>query len=160
MKVPPLPAEEHAQCCWALANSYRAAASRLLEARVAETFMPSLFLLLHALELHLKAFLFSQGMNDRQLRTINHDLLACLRACYERGFSKHVALSWREQMQIVRINRYYKSKELEYFVPRAKSFGSVETLSGAVDRVSKGVFNPITENTFRALASQRLYADG
>lgn len=152
MNVSPLPGEQHAQCCWALANSYYAAAARLLETGGGETFMPSLFLLLHALELHLKAFLFSQGMNDKQLRAFSHDLLACLRACHERGFSKHVNLSWREHMQIARVNRYYKSKELEYFVPRAKSFGSVENLSGAVDRVSKGVFNPITENTFRALA--------
>lgn len=152
MNVPALPSEQHAQCCWALANSYYSAAARLLEAGGGETFMPSLFLLLHALELHLKAFLFSQGMNDKQLRAIGHDLLACLRACQERGFSKHIHLSWREQMQIVRVNRYYKSKELEYFVPRTKSFGSVANLAGTVDRVSKGVFNPITENTFRALA--------
>ena len=152
MNASSLPREQHAQCCWALANSYYAAAARLLEAGGGETFMPSLFLLLHALELHLKAFLFSQGMNDKELREISHDLLACLRACRMRGFSKHVNLSWREHLQIVRVNRYYKSKELEYFVPRAKSFGSVENLSGAVDRVSKGVFNPITENAFRALA--------
>jgi len=120
MNVPSLPGEQHAQCCWALANSYYAAADRLFEAGGGETFMPSLFLLLHALELHLKAFLFSQGMKDKQLRAISHDLLGCLRACQERGFSKPVRLSWREQMQIVRINRYYKSKELEYFVPRGK----------------------------------------
>ena len=82
------------------------------------------------------------------------DLLACLRACHERGLSKHVRLSWREQMQIVRVNRYYKSKELEYFAPRAKSFGSVEQLASAIDRVSKGVFNPITESTFPALPQE------
>lgn len=152
MNVPSLLSEQHAQSCWALANGYYAAAARLLEAGGGETFMPSLFLLLHSLELHLKAFLFSQGMSEKQLRTISHDLLGCLRACQERGLSKHVHLSWREKMQIVRVNRYYKSKELEYFVPRAKSFGSVENLAGAVDRVSKGVFNPITENTFSAVA--------
>ncbi len=153
MTVPPLPGEQQAQCCWALANSYYAAASRLLEADGgAETFMPALFLLLHALELHLKAFLFSQGSADKELRAISHDLLACLRACHECGFRKHVSLSWREHMQIARVNRYYKSKELEYFVPRAKSFGSIEKLAGVVGRVSRGVFNPITEKTFRALA--------
>ena len=154
MKVPQLPAEEHAQCCWALANSYYAAAGRLLDADVAETFMPSMFLLLHALELHLKAFLLSQGMNDKQLRALSHDLVACLRACQDRGLSRHVSLSWGDQMQVARLNRYYKNKELEYFVPRAKSFGSVESLSGVVLRVSKGVFNPITANTFRAMSQE------
>ena len=149
-----LSGEQRAQSCWSLANSYYAAASRLLESGSGETFMPSLFLMLHALELHLKAFLFSKGMSDKRLRAISHDLLACLRACHERGLSKHVRLSWREQMQIVRVNRYYKSKELEYFAPRAKSFGSVEQLASAIDRVSKGVFNPITESTFPALPQE------
>ena len=152
MNVPSLLSEQHAQCCWALANSYYSAAARFLEADGGETFMPSLYLLLHALELHLKAFLFSQGMNDKQLRAIGHDLLVCLSACRKRGFFQHVHLSWRELMQIARLNRYYKSKELEYFVPRAKSFGSFVNLAGVVDRVSRAVFNPITENTFRALA--------
>lgn len=150
--MPPLPAQEHAQCCWALANSYCAAATQLLQAGVAGTLMPSLFLVLHAFELHLKAFLFSQGMNDRQLRTINHDLVACLRSCNERNFSKYVVLSWRDQMQIARVNNYYKHKELEYFVPRAKSFGSIENLVGVVAQVSKGVFNPITEYAFRSFS--------
>lgn len=154
MKVPPLPAEEHAQCCWALGNSYCAAATQLLQTGVAGTLIPSLFLVLHAFELHLKSFLYSQGMDDRQLRAISHDLVACLRACSERNFSKYVALSWRDQMQIARVNRYYKHKELEYFVPRAKSFGSIENLVGVVVQVSKGIFNPITEGTFRSLSKE------
>jgi hypothetical protein len=94
MKVVPLPAEEHAHCCWALGNSYRSAALKLLESDEAGTLVPSMFLLLHAFELHLKAFLFSQGMEDRKLRKISHDLVVCLRECKERKFSKFVALSW------------------------------------------------------------------
>lgn len=148
--VPP-PSEEQAQCCWALANSYATAAARLFETHTAETFLPSLFLLLHALELHLKAFLISQGMGEKKLRNIGHDLLACLRACNEHGFARHVTLSWAEQMQIGRINVYYKSKELEYFVPQAKRFCHVERLSETVGRVANGVLNPITEKSFRAL---------
>ena len=154
MNAPSLSAEQSAQCCWALANDYYTAAVRLLQASGRETLMPLLFLLMHALELHLKAFLISRGMKEKQLRKISHDLLACLRECQEHGFFKHVHLSWREQMQIVRVNRYYKTKELEYFVPRAKRFGSAEDLAAAVHRVSKNVFNPITEITFRSLAQE------
>lgn len=153
-KVPQLPPDEHAQCCWALANSYYTAAKRLLDAGVGETFMPAVFLLLHGFELHLKAFLVCQGMNDRQLRALSHDLLACLRACQDRGLSKHVRLAWGEQMQIARLNRYYKNKELEYFVPRAKCFGSVQALSNVVLRVSGGIFNKITASTFCALSKE------
>lgn len=152
MRTLPLRSEEQAQCCWALANGYLAAASQLLKAHSAETLLPSLFLLLHALELHLKAFLFSQGMSEKQLRAIGHDLLACLRACNERGFTSHIALSWVEQLQIVRLNLYYREKELEYFVPRAKRFGSVERLRKVVERVAKAVFNPVTAESFRALS--------
>lgn len=154
MKPSPLPLEEQAQCCWALANSYSAAASRLIAEGSAETFLPSVFLLLHALELHFKAFLFSQGVNDKQLRKVGHDLLACLRACKERGFALHVELSWLQQMQVARVNVYYKEKELEYFVPQAKRFGSIERLSQTVHQVAKGIFNPITEKSFRALSRQ------
>ncbi len=154
MKPSPLSPEEQAQCCWALANSYSAAASRLVEDGSAETFLPTVFLLLHALELHLKAFLFSQGMSDKQLRKIGHDLLACLRACKERGFASHVELSWLQQMQVARVNVYYKEKELEYFVPQGKRFGGVERLSQTVHRVARGIFNPITEKSFRALSRQ------
>ncbi|MBK6862481.1 MAG: hypothetical protein IPG91_02405 [Ideonella sp.] len=89
-----------------------------------------MFLLLHALELHLKAFLISQGMSDTQLRSVGHDLLACLRACKERGLASHVAIAWVDLLQIARLNVYYRRKELEYFVPKAKNFGSVDRLTG------------------------------
>lgn len=153
MKVSPLTGEQQAQSCWALANSYYLAASRLLkdEGR-AETLRPTLFLLLHALELHLKAFLFAQGATDKQLRNLSHDLLKCLSACRERGLLNYVSFTWCEFMLIARVNRYYKCKELEYFVPRAKSFGSVEKLNDVVARLSMSLRDPITEKTFRALA--------
>jgi hypothetical protein len=106
----------------------------------------------HAFELYLKAFLFSQGMSDKDLRKIGHDLVACLRACNQQNFRKHVTLSWTQQAQIARINVYYKEKELEYFVPRAKQFGSIDRLTGTVAQVAKAVFNPITAETFRALS--------
>jgi hypothetical protein len=62
-----------------------------------------------------------------------------------------VQFSWRELIQIVRINKYYKRKELEYFVPRAKKFGNIERLAEVVERVSRGVFHTITEGSFHAL---------
>lgn len=83
------PDSARAQCCWALANSYSSAAVQLLQNPSAQVFVPTLFLLGHALELHFKAFLASQGMPDKQLRSrdIGHNLTACLRKCKERGLS-------------------------------------------------------------------------
>lgn len=152
MKGPQLAAEEHSQCCWALGSSYYAAAKVLHDSGGTDTFRPSLFLLLHALELFLKAFLVSQGMTEKQLRAISHDLLACLRACQARGFSRYVDLSWREQLQIGRLNRYYQNKELEYFVPRAKHFGNVDQIFSAVLRISKRTFDLTSASNFRARA--------
>jgi hypothetical protein len=143
---------QQAECCWALANSYFMAASHLLERQSAETFLPSLFLLMHSLELHLKAFLLSQGIDEKKLRSIGHDLLACLRTCNEQNFSYYIHLSWVEQLQIVRINAYYRKKELEYFVPQAKRFGDIDRMKKTVDRVGKATFNPVTAESFRALS--------
>jgi hypothetical protein len=54
--------------------------------------------------------------------------------------------------QVVRVNRYYSDKELEYFVPWAKRFGNLDALSETVATVAAAVFAPITEGTFRALS--------
>lgn len=144
--------EEKAQSCWALANSYSTSSRHLQAAENStQTFMPSMFLLLHALELHLKAYLIARGHTDKQLRAIGHDLTKGLRACFQNDLASHVQFSWRELIKIARVNHYYKGKELEYFVPKAKNFGNVERLAEIVDRVSRGIFNPITDGSFRAL---------
>jgi hypothetical protein len=57
-------------------------------------------------------------------------------------------------MQIARANRFYKRKELEYFVPSTKSFGNVDNLSRVVEKVSRGIFNPITDAAFRRLSGE------
>ena len=150
--VSPLPPESQAQCSWALGNSYASAAVLLMSDRKAETFLPTLFLFLHALELYLKAFLFSRGISDRELRSISHDLVACMRACRKHGLSKYVLLARTEIVQVVRINRYYSDKELEYFAFREKRFGNIDALAETVATVARGVFRPITEKTFRALS--------
>ncbi len=152
MRREQLTPEHQAQSGWALANSYSKSSLCLQAAEnSAQTFMPSMFLLVHALELHLKSYLLARGHTSKQLRAIGHDLTKGLRACFQNDLALHVQFSWQELIQIARINKYYKSKELEYFVPRAKNFGNVERLAEVVDRVSRGIFNPITEGSFRAL---------
>ena len=150
--VSPLPPEPQAQSSWALGNSYASAAVQLMQESKAETFLPTLFLFLHALELYLKAFLFYRGVSDSELRGVSHDLVACIRVCRKHGLSKHVMLSRTAVVQVVRVNRYYSDKELEYFAPHAKKFGSIDTLAETVAIVANGVFGPITEETFRVLS--------
>lgn len=147
--VSPLSPEHQAQSSWALGNSYASAAVLLMHDSKAETYLPTLFLFLHALELYLKAFLFSRGVSDSKLRGVSHDLVACMRACRKHGLSKHVMLPRTAIVQIVRVNRYYSDKELEYFAPRAKRFGSIDDLAKTVATVANGVLVPILDNKMR-----------
>lgn len=146
---------DRAQCIWALANSFSSAATQLLQNSTGYVNVPTLFLLGHALELHLKAFLASQGMSDKELkrRDIGHDLIACLRACRDRGLFRYVFFSKSQVRQIARVNLYYKRKHLEYFVATEKRFGSIEEFQLIVGHISKTIFNPITEQDFRALST-------
>lgn len=88
--VLPLPYESQAQTTWALGNSYASAGVVLMQDGKAETYLPTLFLFLHALELYLKAFLFSRGFCDRELRGFSHDLVTCIKVCHKHGLLEYV----------------------------------------------------------------------
>lgn len=148
--VLPLPAEPQAQSTWALGSSFETAALQILHAETPAMFIPALYLLMHSLELYLKAFLFSQNITEKELRGISHDLVACIKCCRERGLAKHLVLPRAAVVQVVRVNRYYSDKELEYFSSRAKRFGDITALAATVKNVGRGVFDPISEGTFRA----------
>ena len=144
--------EQLGECCWALANNYVAAATQLTSKGGPKHLAPSIFLLLHGLERHLKAYLFSQGMTEKQLRKTGHDLTSLLRSCNECGFTSHIELSWPQLMQVARANVHYRKKEFEYFVPLAKRYGNVTQLLKTVQQVGKGVGIPVTANSFRKLS--------
>lgn len=146
--------EARAQSCWALARSYSCAGSRLLELQTPEFFIPTIYLLAHAIELYLKAYLIAQGKSDHQLRKIGHDLIACIRECNELGVKSHLSLSWLELLQIARVNSYYKAKELEYFASTVKRFGSVAQMAKISRKVERGLFNPITTKSFAAFSAK------
>lgn len=142
-----------AQCCWALANSYSAAAKQLLLNPSGNLILPIVFLLGHSLELHMKAFLISHGVSDKKLRNeLSHNLIACFRKSRSLGLCQHLSLSKRQVQQIIQINRYYQEKQLEYFSGTAKRFGSMEDFCNTVEKISRAVFNPITAENFRALS--------
>lgn len=140
-----------AQSCWALANSYFDAARQLMQHPSTKEVLPTIFLLGHSLELHLKAFLLAHGVSEKKLRELGHNLVASLRECRRRGICNHLVLSRTQIKQIIQIDRYYRRKHLEYFFGNAKRFGSMEELQQIVGSVAKAVFNPITAKDFRAL---------
>lgn len=148
-------AEEQAQSTWALGKSYESAAVQLMHESKPETFIPTLVLFLHALELYLKAFLFVHHRTDSNLRNLHHDLVSCIRECCNYGLSKHVKLTRSAILQVIRVNRYYSDKELEYFiVPRYKKFGNIGNLAETVAAVAKGVCEFILEKYLKAIQEE------
>lgn len=153
-KLPPLgqlPSNFQAQSTWGIAHSYELAARALHQGPSAQSSLPILFLLLHSLELFLKAYLVSQGATEKELRALGHDLVACMRACKSKGLSNHLTVEKRAVVQVVRVNRYYSDKELEYFTPRAKRFGSIDMLDNTVQGVAKGILVVILGQAWGAL---------
>lgn len=141
-----------AQCCWALANSYSAAAEQLLLNSSGNIFLPIIFLLGHSLELHMKAFLILCEASENDLRKLGHNMVSCFRESRSQGLCRHLSLSKKQVKQIIQINRFYQRKHLEYFFGTDKHFGSVEDFRSTVEDVGRAVFNLITAEDFRALS--------
>ena len=155
--LPPLrlAREAQAQSTWALGHSYALAAEALMKQTEVYVQQPTLLLLLHSLELYLKSFLILQGATERDLRNLGHDLVACVRACKGRGLSKHLVLRRTDVAQVVRLNRFYSAKELEYFVPRTKRFGNIEQIAYTVGTVAKAVLGVVHHESWRSLYRER-----
>jgi len=146
--------QDRAPSFWSLARSYLAAADVLMEQGRTDTYLPSIFLLCHALELGLKSYLLSVGASDSQLRDIGHDLVMCLSEAEARGLARHLRFSPSERDDLVRINEYYERKELEYASDTTKTFPSVEQLRATVNRALTSIFNPLTGDVFREMAKK------
>lgn len=102
---------------WSMAREYLLAAQILIEAdrRAVLGFAshPTLLLLSHGIELALKAYLLSHGLNAKELKKIRHDLVKALEEAENRGLRQ----LGRRDRQVVRwINEYYSKKEFEYVV--------------------------------------------
>jgi len=103
--------------------------------------IPALYLLGHSIELSLKAYLLSQGVNLRQVRNLNHDLHACMRKAKELGLLSHVQFTGLEEGALEILNGLYSTKQLEYIVTGAKQF----PLFGLVELFSARLFNAVAD---------------
>jgi len=97
-----------------------------------------------------KSFLSCCGVKDKGLRGLGHDLVAALAECERHGLNSYVTISTEDLELVKRVNLCYEKKELEYFVGKAKSLGSIDDFTYLVSRVSKALFNPLTEASFRS----------
>jgi hypothetical protein len=73
-----------------------------------------LYLLGHAIELELKAYLSAEGIGERELRDIGHDLALVLKRARDAGLDALLTLSAAEEKALEMIAPFYGEKELEY----------------------------------------------
>ena len=77
--------------------------------------IPTQFLVGHAIELALKAFLLHQGETENFIRReLGHDLWECLAAAEKCDFGRHVALTEDDKATLEIFNTVYAAKDLEY----------------------------------------------
>lgn len=85
--------------------------------------IPVMFLVGQSIELALKAFLLSKGVELRKLRRdYGHELHRSLRKAKELGLFDMVTLSDEELSVIELLDELYSSKQLQYIVTGAKTF--------------------------------------
>lgn len=101
--------------------------------------IPALYLVGHSIELSLKAFLLSQGVTLRQIKTLGHDLHACEKKAKELGLLRYVQFSCPEAGAFEILDSLYSSKQLEYIVTGAKQF----PIFGLVELFSARLFNAV-----------------
>jgi len=85
-------------------------------------FAPTYLLVCQSIELSFKAFLRASGCSDKQLRRISHDLDKCVAAAKAAGIENYIELSVADVAAIAAINRYYRSKDLQYSTSGYKSY--------------------------------------
>jgi hypothetical protein len=84
--LPPLSPKELAAACLTDARSYWKAAKALNEAGNKAGISPTYFVLCHAIEVTLKAYLAAQGSGERELRDLGHHLLLVYACARKKGF--------------------------------------------------------------------------
>lgn len=115
---------------------------------------PAYYLLGHALELALKAYLLEKGKSLVHVKhTLRHDLGRCLAEAEDAGLSTMVALSDADRELIRVLNALYSDKQFEYIETGAKTFPMFGSLQVVIRRVLIGVVDAIPE-AHRCLDSQ------
>lgn len=139
---------------WVHADMFRKAGQVLLGAGhpvPVGALLPTYYVVCHALELSMKAFLRARGYKaDALIHKFGHDLRKCLRKAQAKGFSTFVKLDAEETNAIIWISPQYRAKELEYVVSQGfKSLPEISHLVSALDKIMKGIRRECFEATVR-----------
>jgi len=93
---------------------------------------PVMFLIAHAIELALKAYLRNRGATLAEIKGIGHNLLDCWQESVEKGIEEFVKLSEEDVGVLELISDLHSSTELRYIQTGFKQFpvfGLLESLA-------------------------------
>lgn len=98
------------------------------------------YLLGHAAELMLKAFLYKCGKKIGDLKKISHDLEKLASRARELGLPENVQLN-----QILHLADTYREKGFEYRTRKTKTIPSIDLLAEEFERLKSAVFEQVWE---------------
>lgn len=131
---------------WNYALYFFEAAELVNERAAGKLDIPKYYLVCHALELGLKAFLNYKGLSLKDLKNpekFGHDLEALFGKARELGLRqafKYTSGQWRA---IRSMYGYYKGKRLEYLYRGSKTFPAYLVLKSTVEGLLCGISPPI-----------------
>lgn len=99
---------------------------------------PTYYLLGHAAELLLKAFLYKHGLSIRELKKINHDLVKLASRARALGLPEKVHLT-----QIGYLADTYKEKSFEYRTKATNTFPCLDLLTEEIEMLQSAVFDKL-----------------
>ena len=106
--------------------------------------VPVMFLVGQAVELALKAFLLSKGVNLHKLRRkYGHELHRSLRKSKELGLEQIVQLSDEEHSALALLDDVYSTKQLQYIVTGPKTYPVFGPLERAALKLIHGIGNEV-----------------
>ncbi len=96
---------------------------------------PSYYLYGHSLELAIKCFLYKNGTTLKELKNnIGHDLETALNNAKNKGIDKYICIDSAYKNVVQGLNKYYKTKELEYMTSSNKTFPPLTDVKDAVKK--------------------------
>ncbi len=96
------------------------------------------YLIGHAAELILKAFLFKKGIAPNKLISTGHDLIKLIKLSRENGLPELIETRYIKELAYI-----YKKKRLEYRSKTSLSFTNFDQIFQEVDRLDAYVFENI-----------------
>jgi len=124
----------HSRALWHHAGEFRKASTTIQKAdKHGPHDRIGYYLICHSIELCLKAFLRGKGFSIQGQRNLGHDLQKLVEEADGHKLDDYFAISSGQRTALLRANKYYVLKELEYPVIGPKNLPDIELLNSLAD---------------------------